>query len=146
MVSIVEQDVVLPEDLLQWIAKAVEAALEAENRTGEVSVAVVGDGLMRQMNLEYRGIDRSTDVLSFPSLEGEKILSEPDGFLGDIAVSLDAVYRQSQEYGHSPEREIAFLTVHGVLHLLGYDHMCTEQEQTMLLRQKYILEGMQIQR
>ncbi|MEL7610046.1 MAG: rRNA maturation RNase YbeY [Bacillota bacterium] len=146
MVSIVEQDVVLPEHMAQWIEKAVLAALEAEGRAGEISVAVVGDGLMRRMNHEYRGIDRSTDVLSFPSAEGEGILSEPDGFLGDIAISLDAVYRQAREYGHSPEREIAFLTVHGVLHILGYDHMSGEQEQEMLLRQKFILEGMQIQR
>ena len=146
MVSIVEQDVALPEQLSQWIEKAAEAALEAENCLGEVSVAVINDDLMKRMNHEYRGIDRSTDVLSFPSAEGEKILSAPDGFLGDIAISMDAVYRQAQDYGHSPEREIAFLTVHGVLHLLGYDHMCEEEERKMLLRQKIILEGMQIQR
>lgn len=102
----------------------------------EVSVSLVGDGEMQKLNRQWRGIDRTTDVLSFPMLEEWE---EGPNLLGDIVISLPVATRQAQEYGHSLLRELAFLAVHGILHLLGRDHEndlereLMEREQNMLL-------------
>lgn len=87
----------------------------------ELSILITGDEEIRSLNSAYRGLDRSTDVLSFSQLEGEEIPGEGD-LLGDIVISLDTAVRQADEYGHSVEEEMNRLLVHGVLHLLGYDH------------------------
>jgi len=103
----------------------------------EVSVTLVCDDEIRELNREYRGIDKSTDVLSF-EMGGE--------LLGDIIISLPTAIRQAEEYNHSAEREIAFLTVHGLLHLLGYDHMNKKDEKVMLEKQEEILNKLGITR
>ena len=80
-----------------------------------------------------------TDVLTFPAWEGDAILCPPDGYLGDIAICFERAKEQAEEYGHSLERELAFLSVHGALHLLGYDHMQPEDEKKMFSKQDEIL-------
>jgi probable rRNA maturation factor len=114
------------------IERAVAAALAAERVAGpvEVSVLVTDDATLHQLNRDYRGVDAPTDVLSFadeteaPDAGQPSFVRPPDAprYLGDLAISHERVVAQAAEYGHSRERELAFLTVHGILHLLGYDH------------------------
>ncbi len=106
-----------------------------------VSAALVDDERIRELNRQYRGIDKPTDVLSFAAREGEQLHSGRKGeYLGDIAISLETAARQADEFGHSLSRELAFLTVHGVLHLLGYDHMVPEDEKEMRALQNKIMQ------
>ncbi len=134
-------------DLAAAIRQAGQEALEAEGAQGRwFSVTVVDDGAIQALNREYRGLDRPTDVLSFPMEEGEGILAAPDGFLGDIVISLPRAQAQAEEYGHSLLREISFLTVHGALHLLGWDHMEPEEAGRMYARQEEILQNMGVVR
>ena len=137
--------------------------LEGEGCPYEAQVSIVltdGRGI-REMNREYRGIDRETDVLSFPNVDFEEKGvfdigedSEADYFapetgelvLGDILISVDRVYGQAQEYGHSVRREFAFLVAHSMLHLCGYDHMEEEERARMERRQEEILTGLGITR
>lgn len=111
----------------------------------ECSVILVNDEKIHKINREYRGIDRPTDVITFA------LFDDPDPFdteveelgmeLGDIFINRDAVIRQSEEYGHSFRREICFLFVHGLLHLLGYDHMTPEDEKKMFAIQHEVLDS-----
>ncbi len=104
----------------------------------EVSVTICDDTYIHQLNKEYRGKDKSTDVLSFPMLEFDtpNIVT----LLGDIVISVDTAEKQAQEFGNSLERELCFLAVHSSLHLLGYDHETSEEdEKYMLSKQKEIL-------
>ena len=110
-----------------------------EGRLGDVNIAIVTDEQIRRMNRDFRNVDASTDVLSFPAWDGTLIESAAYGFLGDIAINRAAAFRQAAEYGHSPERELSFLAVHGVLHLLGYDHINPEDEPIMNKKQEEIL-------
>ncbi len=126
----------------------------------EVDLILTTDPQIREMNLEYRGIDRATDVLSFPMSDFETpgdfsfLEKDPDAFdpesgellLGDIVISKDRVLAQAQEYGHSPEREFSFLITHSVLHLTGYDHIEEEDRLLMEQTQREILEELQILR
>ncbi len=117
------------------------AALEAEDAEGEISIVLTDDETIHGYNRDFRGVDRPTDVLSFPSSEGEELIGIPDGHLGDIMISVETAERQAKELGHSTEREIAFLAVHGTLHVLGYDHMTPEDEEIMTARQREIIAG-----
>jgi len=101
---------------------------------------------IQSLNRNYRKIDRVTDVLTFPAWEGEAILCPKDEYLGDIAICYERAQQQAQDYGHSLERELAFLAVHGALHLLGYDHMTPEDEKTMQKKQEEILTGLGLTR
>lgn len=128
------------ESITEAVEKAVLAALTHENALGRfVSVELTNDSVIHEYNREYRSVDRPTDVLSFPADEGGELLSIPDGFLGDIMISIPRAEEQGKELGHSTEREIIFLTVHGLLHLLGYDHMTEEDESIMLPVQRSIV-------
>jgi len=138
------------------VNKMVVSALDFENcpYEAEVSVIFVDDEEIRKINSEYRGIDKSTDVLSFPFNEFEipgnfdDIEESVDAFnpetgellLGDIILSTDHITEQAIEYGHSETRELAFLVVHSMLHLMGYDHMEDEDRVVMEERQRKILE------
>lgn len=123
---------------------AVRAVIDAQHVRGRYPcVILTDDETIRICNRDYRSMDRPTDVLSFPQDEGEALLTAPDGFLGDIMISVPTAERQARELGHSTEREIAFLTVHGMLHLLGYDHMKPEDEKLMLERQRVIIAGIE---
>lgn len=112
----------------------------------ECSVILVDKKTIHEMNKTYRGIDRPTDVISF-ALEDEKNMILVEGrALGDIYISLDTAEEQAQEYGHSLQRELCFLTIHGFLHLLGYDHMDEKEETVMFAKQKEILDSYGIYR
>lgn len=119
------------------------------NDMTEVSLMFTDDETIHEMNREYRGIDRPTDVLSFALEEGEEeeIYGGPEeNLLGDIIISVETAVRQAEEYGHSVEREMSFLALHGMLHLLGYDHMEEEERQEMRAQEKEILESLGITR
>lgn len=138
-----------PKALKDLIRSAVQAVLDYEGVSVdcEMSVLLVDDKGIRELNRDFREIDRATDVLSFPS--GDYPLSEDADFLyvGDMALSLERARRQAEEYGHAYEREVAFLTAHSVLHCLGYDHVDgPEQEKEMFSRQEAILQGMGLTR
>jgi len=126
----------------ELICRAVETALLSEHAAGDVCVLVTDAEEILRLNASYRNINRVTDVLTFPAWEGDAIASPPDGYLGDIAICLERALEQAEEYGHTPERELAFLAVHGALHLLGYDHMNPEDEREMFRRQSEILNAM----
>ncbi|MCY0906863.1 rRNA maturation RNase YbeY [Sulfobacillus sp. hq2] len=111
----------------------------------EVSVVLTNDEAVHALNREYRGVDRPTDVLSFSQREGEDA-NPDDPVLGDIVISLDRVAAQAADYGHSFERELGFLTVHGVLHLLGWDHELPDEEQRMMAKTEEILGGIGLSR
>ena len=123
------------------IRNAILATLEYEGKTGhhEVSVTFTDDEGIRAINREYREIDAPTDVLSFPLFEE----AQGTHMLGDIVLSLEKCRAQAEEFGHSFERECAFLTVHSTLHLLGYDHVNSEEEENdMRARQTAVVEKM----
>ena len=109
-----------------------------------LSVTFVDNAFIHKMNKEYRHIDRPTDVISFAFLDGEKdkeqlLKKKGPVSLGDIYISVEKAQEQAKEYGHSLERELSFLFVHGLLHLLGYDHMTEEDEKVMFKLQDEIL-------
>lgn len=109
-----------------------------------LSVSFVDNSFIHKMNKEYRGVDRPTDVISFAFLDGEKdkdkmLHGNGPVSLGDIYISIDKAKEQAEEYGHPLERELSFLFVHGLLHLLGYDHMNKEDEEVMFKLQDEIL-------
>ena len=110
-----------------------------------ISIIIVDNDYIHKINKEYRGIDRETDVISFALEEGETI-DEPVKTLGDIYISIDRVYEQAKEYGHSVKRELFFLVTHGFLHLLGYDHMNKEDEEEMFSLQEEILDKYGVKR
>jgi probable rRNA maturation factor len=130
------------------VERAVEATLAAEQQSGpiEVSVLVTDDAQLHALNRDYRGVDAPTDVLSFAAEDdgdGPAFVRPPDAprFLGDIALSYERVVSQAAEYGHSEARELAFLVVHGVLHLLGYDHeRSPEDEAAMRAREEAVMQ------
>lgn len=139
----------------RWIPlleRLLELAAEEEGvGDGVVSLTFTDDEGIRELNRQFRGVDKPTDVLSFPLREAgadePAIVWDDDGPdaaeggepLGDIVISLPRALAQAAEYGHSPEREIGFLFVHGFLHLLGYDHDTAEREREMFDRQERVL-------
>lgn len=113
----------------------------------EVSCVLVDDERIHEINREYRHIDRSTDVISFAMEDNDQFYVEGmPRTLGDIFISVDHAKKQAEEYGHSLRREMCFLFTHGILHLLGYDHMTDEQEKEMLGLQDQILGALSIER
>ncbi len=140
-----EEDVT--KELEYVIEKIVEDSLAYEefDEKCEISVSIVRDEEIREINKQFRNIDNPTDVLSFPQLtfeEGEMadVNENEEIILGDIIISLERAKAQAVEYGHSLKREIAFLTAHSMLHLMGYDHMEPAEEEEMFAKQKEILE------
>lgn len=125
----------------------IEYALKHENVENAImNVIIVDNEKIHKINKEYRGIDRPTDVISF-ALEDDKTFVNTDfRVLGDIYISIDKVYEQADAYGHSFRRELSFLAVHGVLHLLGYDHMEKSDEEIMFGKQEEILNDLGITR
>lgn len=141
------------------IKKAARAALGAEGIaiSTVISVLLTDDEGMRRINLEFRGVDKPTDVLSFPQNEfapggfdpgiAEKDRETDAILLGDIAISLPRARAQGEAYGHGPEHEIMYLTVHGVLHLLGYDHLDEgEMKKQMREREKSVMSALEGER
>lgn len=109
------------------------------------NIIIIDNPTIHKINKEYRDKDAPTDVISF-ALEDDKTVIEPDGarILGDIYISIDKVHEQALEYGHSFKRELSFLAVHGLLHLLGYDHMEKSDEEVMFKKQEEVLNYYEI--
>lgn len=130
-------------DNMKAIEKTIEAVLDTEECEGdfEVSVSFVTNEEIRTLNREYRNVDSETDVLSFP-MDDEEF----DGIiiLGDIVLSTQRIIEQANDFEHSLEREMLYLTVHSMLHLLGYDHMMTQEKEEMRAREKEIMKKLQI--
>ena len=147
-----EQAESLDEALLSLLTTCMENTLLMEEfpYNAEVSLSITDDAGIHELNREQRGIDRATDVLSFPMLEVEDgvlmiddndMIDEETVFLGDIVISMERAIEQAAAYGHSKERELGFLAVHSMLHLLGYDHELGEQEEAeMFEKQEAVLE------
>ena len=150
-------------DIREIAELVVNAVLEHEKcpYETEISLLLTHNDEIHEMNLEHRGIDRATDVLSFPMLDFDhpgdfSIIDEetadvfdPESgelMLGDIVISVDKVLEQAQEYGHSTKREYAFLIAHSMLHLCGYDHMDDEERKVMEEKQRAIMEKINILR
>ena len=134
--------------LKMLVRRSVIAALEYEGfgADAEISLTFTDNAGIQVLNRDFRGIDKPTDVLSFPLTDyaGTALpIDEPEFSLGDIVISLERANEQAEEFGHSFEREVAFLTVHSMLHLLGYDHETGEEDETdMRRRQTEILDMM----
>lgn len=148
-----QDDYPLKEEVISLLERVLQeaAAVLGVDGQAEVSLTLVDDAAIQDLNRTYRGIDAPTDVLSF-ALE-ENVPEEPVSFtleverlLGDIVISVPAAVRQSREYGHSLERELAFLAVHGFLHLLGYDHEGEEAAARMEGLQEEILTRVGLKR
>ena len=134
------------------IVKEAKRVLEIDNKLS-FSLTICKSDYIAVLNKEYRGIDKETDVLSFAIEDGvdeDDLLDMMDieGFreIGDIVINVDRVESQALEYGHSQRREMCFLFTHGLLHLLGFDHMCEEDEKEMFSYQNIILENLKINR
>jgi len=125
---------------IEDIEKVIKKAIEIENPGNvEFNIILVDNEYIHTLNREYRKIDRETDVITFALEDYNDITYDNYRMLGDIYISLDKAHSQALEYGHSFKREICFLSVHGFLHLLGYDHMEKEDEIEMFGRQELIL-------
>lgn len=142
-----QKDFPIPTGIRLLVRKCCHAVLQNELMNGsyEVSVRFLTDNQMHQLNKEYRNVDNSTDVLSFPTMKDGKFdqnIETGANMLGDIAISIPKVYSQAEQFAHSIQREFAFLTVHSMLHLLGYDHeeggiaevRMREKEETILAK------------
>jgi probable rRNA maturation factor len=146
------------DDMKELVERVVNCSLEFEKFTipSEISVMFVDNEYIREINREHRNIDKPTDVLSFPIVDmyegvinsdnGDFDLDEDLLLLGDIVISLEMTKSQAEEYGHSFERELAFLLTHGVFHLLGYDHDKPEREEKMISKQYGVLEVLNLSR
>ena len=135
--------------LKMLVREAVEATLDLENyqNTAEVSITFTDNESIHKLNAKYRGVDRPTDVLSFPLFDYDGTSEEPPvdemmNMLGDIVISLERAAEQAEEFGHSFEREVAFLTAHSMLHLLGYDHELGEEEDREMREKQNIVMDM----
>ena len=153
-VTIMNRQRKLPADakLKQLITAVCRQTLDEQNFDGsaEVNVSLVSDNKIRILNRDIRNIDSATDVLSFPLGEnGEYDVNPETGLyqLGDIVISLEHAAAQAEEYGHSYEREVGYLTAHSMLHLLGYDHVNNEQEaKIMRFHEEEIMKAVNLER
>jgi len=156
LIEDLQNKIEVTEDMIELVNKAVDISLSMEKFSipSEISIMFVDNRYIREINKEHRQIDKPTDVLSFPivdmyegvinSDEGDFDLDEDVLLLGDIIVSLEMTKAQAEEYGHSFERELAFLITHGVFHLLGYDHDTPEREEKMISKQYAVLETLNL--
>ncbi len=133
----------ITKDLEDLLEKVILESLSVEGIEGnfEVSISFVENAEIRELNRQYRNVDSETDVLSFP-MEDEFDLGSP--ILGDIIISIEKADEQSIEFGHSIEREIAYLTCHSMFHLMGYDHMMEEDKIVMRNKEKQVMKNLKI--
>ncbi len=139
MFEIVNETKALIEEI-EDIRHTLECAIEHQcAKNVEFNVIIVNNSYIQYLNKEYRGIDRVTDVISFALEDTKDIVYDNYRLLGDIYISLDQAREQANTYQHSLKRELCFLSVHGFLHLLGYDHMKEDDEKVMFALQEVIL-------
>lgn len=130
-----------------YLYDVLDYALEHEKVNNAIfSIVFLNDEEIHNMNREYRGVDRITDVISFAFEDNENLRYNDIRMLGDIYVCIPQMKRQAKSYGHSEKRELSFLVIHGLLHLLGYDHMNPKDEKKMFALQELILDGKNIKR
>ena len=148
-----EQDKLTPpDDIEQLIEMCTRAALDEEGieDDAQVSVTLVDNDAIREINRDHRDIDRATDVLSFPLGDEDSFDTDPETgaiLLGDIVISLERAQEQAREFGHSFRREVAFLITHSLFHLLGYDHVDSEEDEKLMFgKQDKVLEKLGITR
>ena len=146
-----QKEVKIPTGVRMLVRRCCNAVLTFEDfsESAEISVTFVDDERIHEINKEHRNIDSSTDVLSFPLGEDGVYDENPETgakMLGDIVISVDHALYQADLYGHGIEREIAFLTVHSMLHLLGYDHMEEEEKARMRKKEEQIMTNIKLTR
>lgn len=156
MCEIIYEDVEPNEEYEKTIKKVLEECYKTENLTNSkliITITLTTPEKIRQINNEYRQIDKATDVLSFPMFEktelDEKIKKQEflhEDVLGDIIISVQKVEEQAKEYGHSFERELSYMLVHGFYHLMGYDHIEEEDKKIMRPKEEKILNILKITR
>lgn len=141
------QTIDIDQEIIDQVKEAIIETLkfEEEDLNKEISLSFVDNDEIHQLNKEFRGVDRETDVLSFP-LADEFGLGIGEEILGDIVISVEKAKEQAEEYGHSMKREVVYLTVHSCLHLLGYDHMDEDEKTDMRTREKEIMRRLDILR
>lgn len=148
-----QDKVEITDDILEVLKEVINLALEIEgiNFPVEVSISFVNNNEIQQLNNEFRGINSATDVLSFPLIERgllerlkENSKLETDLLLGDIIISASKVVEQSKEFDHSFLRECAYLTAHGIFHLLGYDHVSPKEKAIMREREESVMGRLKI--
>jgi probable rRNA maturation factor len=154
LIENLQNKIAVDDNINGLIHRAVETSFQTEDFKipSEVSILLADNEEIREINKEHRNIDKPTDVLSFPmvdmtngeinSNEGDYDLDENLLLLGDVVISLEMAKSQAQVYGHSFERELAFLVTHGVFHLLGYDHESEDDEKRMMEKQEAVLQIM----
>ncbi|WP_240376593.1 rRNA maturation RNase YbeY [Bacillus piscicola] len=143
-IDIIDENSFLSEQEKIWLTELLQKACTEEkvSEHAELSLTLTNDEIIQEINKEYRGIDNPTDVITFALNDGENELqAELPNLLGDIIISMDKAKEQATSYGHSLERELGFLAVHGLLHLLGYTHDTVETEREMFGRQESILQS-----
>lgn len=134
------------------VGQVIEKCFEEENLLNKnlyVNIVLTTAEQIKNINKEHRGIDKETDVLSFPMFEAneiENINPETEDVLGDVVISLEQIKKQAKEYGHTLERELAYMLVHSFYHLMGYDHMKEEDKKIMRAKEDIILEKLNIKR
>ena len=145
-----QEEIVIPEDLEATLKKTMDIVARKENLTDntEVDITIVDNDEIHTLNRDYRGIDRPTDVLSFALDEGDEEPEVDDGeaehLLGDVIISAPRAVEQGEEFGHGLTREMTYLAVHGMLHLLGYDHMVEADKKVMRAREEEILRELDL--
>jgi len=133
-----QDNVLIEKDMINLLKDVIVTAAELEGYSGgEVSVAFVDNKKIKELNNQYRNKNEATDVLSFP-MDNE--------ILGDIIISVERAVAQAEEYGHSVKRELAYLTVHGILHLFGYDHHNKDEKDQMRQKEERVLTQLNISR
>ena len=140
-----QEDIEITNDMIDIVKRAILEVLKEEwlDENVQVSISFVGDEEIRNLNRDFRGVDKSTDVLSFP-MDDEFQIEET--MLGDVIINTKRVLEQAEEFGHSNTRELSYLTVHSVLHLLGYDHIEDEDKTLMRSKEKVIMDNLKIYR
>lgn len=145
-----EEGQVMEESLLKKMEEAAGVLFEQEGVDGEraeISLTLVSLEEIRELNRDYRDVDRETDVLSFPQFESVEDMPEfGELCLGDVVICLDKVEEQANEFGHSFERELIYLFVHSLLHLLGYDHMEEDEKKEMRQREEAVMTAIDLNR
>ncbi len=151
LISNLQEKIDVMQNLRDLITEAVSRALLLEDvsKNIEVSVALVDDDFIRELNRQYRSIDMATDVLSFTLGEiafntNNDFVSCETNLLGDVVVSLERAMVQADKYGNTFEKEVVFLVVHGILHLLGYDHESDEEKAVMRQKEKEIMKTLDL--
>ena len=139
-------------DLIEKVIGQAFLEEKIDNINLYINIILTNPENIRKINKQYRNIDRETDVLSFPMFEKEEIeemrdngneIQEP---LGDIVISIERVMKQAEEYGHSFERELSYMLIHGFYHLMGYDHMDEIEKEQMRKKEEYVLNKLNINR